>query len=194
MSAPPKTYYTPEQYLEQERQSEYKSEYFRGEIFMMAGATPNHNRVKENLSGLTFLHLRGKSCRGFSSGQRLLVRENGLYTYPDYMVICGQNRYSDIRSDTVTNPVLIAEILSPSTESYDRGEKFKLYRALETLHEYVLLDSQKVRAEVFRKNENGFWYIASEADSPDGQIRLECIGLTLNMSDLYADTENLLPA
>mgnify|MGYP002777678290 CR=1 FL=1 len=192
MNAPPKSHYTPEEYLELEREADYKSEYYEGEIFMMAGGTPNHNRIKENASIEIGGFLRGKTCRSFSSDQRLLVEETGLYTYPDIMVICGPNQYSDIQKNAIVNPVILIEVLSKSTESYDRGEKFKLYRKIETLREYVLIDSQKVRAEVFRRGESKFWYIASEADSVDGHITLDSIGLTLPLSVVYADTEDIL--
>lgn len=192
MSAELKPYYSSETYLEMERQAEYKSEYFQGEIFAMAGGSPNHNAVKENVSRSIGNHVQGKGCRNYSSDQRIHIQENGLYTYPDLVVICGPNQYSDMKRDTITNPVLIGEVLSPSTAAYDRGEKFRLYRSIPSFQEYLLIDSTQIRAEVFRKNEYGFWYIASEAASIEGEIELASIGLRLSMRHAYAETEGII--
>jgi Uma2 family endonuclease len=192
MSAQPQTYYTPEQYLEMERQAPYKSEYYRGEIFAMAGATTRHNVVKDNLIFNTMLRLRGKSCRTMSSDQRILTRHtDGLYSYPDIVIVCGKPQFSDLYKDTVMNPVVIVEVLSKSTEGYDRGDKFLLYRQLESLEEYVLVDSKKIHAEVYRKNEEGFWLLASEAIDIQESIYLKSVDVVLPMEEVYLNTDDL---
>ncbi len=183
--------YTQEEYLELERAAEYKSEYYRGEIFAMSGASRYHNRITENLSGEIYIALKGKSCQSFSRDMRVHIPENTLYTYPDLLIVCGKPEFLDNQTDTLLNPSVIIEVLSPSTEGYDQGKKFHLYRSLRMLTEYVLIDSQEVRAEVYRKGTNGVWILASEADDLEGSIEIGHIGLTLKMSDIYAQTEDL---
>lgn len=195
-----KVYIAPDEYLRRERIAAYKSEYVNGEIIPMgegspdnmAGASTNHNSIKENTSATIWLHLRGKGCRSYSSDQRVHVPSNSLYAYPDIVVVCGPNQYHDELHDTLTNPMLLVEILSPGTAAFDRGDKFALYRHLPTFQEYVLIDSEKVRAEVYRKHEQGYWFLASEADKPDGVIELASIGLSLPMTLVYAETEAIL--
>ncbi|HWV33076.1 MAG TPA: Uma2 family endonuclease [Dyadobacter sp.] len=183
--------YTQEEYLELERAAEYKSEYYRGEIFAMSGASRYHNRITENLSIEIGSFLKGKSCQSFSRDMRVHIPENTLYTYPDLLIVCGKPEFLDNQTDTLLNPSVIIEVLSPSTEGYDQGKKFHLYRSLRMLTEYVLIDSQEVRAEVYRKASNGIWALVSEADDLEGSIEIGHIGLTLKMSDIYAQTEDL---
>lgn len=183
--------YTQEEYLELERAAEYKSEYYRGEIFAMSGASRYHNRITENLSIEIGSFLKGKSCQSFSRDMRVHIPENTLYTYPDLLIVCGKPEFLDNQTDTLLNPSVIIEVLSPSTEGYDQGKKFHLYRSLRTLTEYVLIDSQEVRAEVYRKGTNGVWILASEADDLEGSINLGHIGLTLKMADIYSQVKDL---
>ncbi|MEZ4904598.1 MAG: Uma2 family endonuclease [Spirosomataceae bacterium] len=192
MSAQPPPYYTPVQYLEMERVAPYKSEYYRGEIFAMAGATTRHNVVTNNTSAELNIGLRKKGCRVMSSDQRILTRhDDGLYSYPDIVVVCDKPQFSDLYRDTVMNPTVIVEVLSKSTEGYDRGDKFLLYRQLESLREYVLIDSKKIHAEVYRKNEQDYWFLASEAIDSEEYIYLESIDIRLNMTDVYLNTDDL---
>jgi Uma2 family endonuclease len=184
--------YTEQEYLELERAAEYKSEYYRGEIFAMAGAGRNHNRITENLSGEIYMALRGKSCQSFSRDMRVHIPENTLYTYPDILIVCGVPEFVDEQTDTLLNPSVIIEVLSPGTQKYDQTKKFHLYRSLQSLTEYVMVDSQEIVAEVRRKGDDGIWYIASEAYDIDGSIEIGPIGLTLKMSDIYAQTKGLL--
>lgn len=184
--------YSEQEYLELEREAEYKSEYYRGELFAMAGAGRNHNRITENLSGEVYIALRGKSCQSFSRDMRIHIPENTLYTYPDVLITCGKLEFLDEKTDTLLNPSVIFEVLSPGTVAYDRGEKFHLYRSIRTLTEYVLVDSQKVGADVYRKGENGVWYLASTAYDIEGSIEIGQIGLSLKMADIYRQTEGLL--
>lgn len=195
-----KVYVSPDEYLRLERAAAFKSEYVNGEIIPMgselpndmAGATTNHNRIKENLVGEFYIHLKGTGCRSYSSDQRVNVPTNSIYAYPDIVVVCGTNQYHTDMHDTLTNPALIVEVLSPGTAAFDQGEKFALYRHSTSLQEYVLIDSEKIRAEVFRKHSEGYWFIASEADKPSETIELASIGLTLALSDVYAETEGIL--
>src|SRR5215210_5476791 len=119
MSAIPKTKLTPEEYLEMERKAEFKSEYFNGEVFAMSGAKRNHKKITTNLSGLVWQHLKGKNCESYSNDMRVFVPKTGLYTYPDLVVACGELIFQDKVFDTLLNPVLLIEVLSESTESYD---------------------------------------------------------------------------
>lgn len=190
MNAPPQKKYSPEEYLDLERAAEYKSEYYQGEIFAMAGASRNHNRVTENLSINIGLFLRGKSCRSFSRDMRTHIPENGLYTYPDFLVVCGKEEFLDEQKDTLLNPKVIIEVLSKGTGSYDRGDKFELYRSISTLVEYILIDSRRIKAEVWRR-EGGFWLLAFETRDREASIELTSIGLTLSLRDIYDQTEGL---
>ncbi len=189
-----KIYITPDVYLRQERDALSKSEYVDGDIIPMAGASTNHNCIKENVSFHINLHIRNnkQACRAYSSDQRVNVPTNSLYAYPDIVVVCGPNQYHDSLQDVLTNPMLIVEVLSPGTAAFDRGDKFALYRHSPTLQEYVLIDSEKVRAEVFRKHEQGYWFLASEADKTDQSLELGSIGLLLPMAAVYAETDGIL--
>lgn len=151
-------YYSAGEYLELEREAEYKSEYYKGAIFAMAGAGHNHNRIVENLSIEIGSFFKGKSCRTYSSDQRIHIPDTGLYTYPDLIIVCDKNQYLDDKKDTILNPSVIIEVLSESTEAYDRRQKFHFYRSISSLSEYVLINSRSLAAEVFRKNEEGFWF------------------------------------
>lgn len=191
MTAQPQRKISPEEYLELEREADYKSEYFQGEVFAMAGAERNHNRITANLSGEMYIFLKGKSCRSYNSDLKIHIPDNGVYTYPDLLVVCGKEQFVDDKTDTLLNPRIIVEVLSKSTGSYDRGEKFQLYRSIPSLEEYVLIDSQRIAAEVFRKSEQGFWSLMSESYTLEGSIELASIGLTLPMRDIYDQTEEL---
>ncbi|ADB38583.1 Uma2 family endonuclease [Spirosoma linguale] len=189
-----KVFTTPDLYLRQEREAAFKSEYIDGDIIPMAGASTNHNLIKENIAFYINLCIRnnGKGCRCMSSDQRVNVPTDSLVAYPDIVVVCGPNQYHDEVHDTLTNPMLLVEVLSPGTAALDRGDKFALYRQIPTLAEYVVIDSQHIRAEVFRRNEQGFWFIASEASAPEHAINIDSIGLSIVMTDAYAETEGIL--
>ena len=194
MTAQPQKTYSEEEYLELEREADYKSEYYRGEIFAMAGAGFNHNRITENLSGEFYIRLKGKPCNGYSSDLRIHIPENGLYTYPDFLIICGKNEFKDEKKDVLLNPSVIVEVLSASTSGYDKGEKFHFYRSIPSLKEYAIIDSLSVGAEVWRKNEEGIWYLASEAYDIDGLIEIKTVDVSLKLTDIYAGTEDIIPA
>ena len=144
-----KTYFTPEEYLDLEETAEYRSEYYQGEIFAMTGGTVNHNRIARDICQALTEDFEEKPCEVFMNDVRLLVQDNGLYTYPDLMVVCGDIVFAEGRDDTITNPIVLVGVLSKSTGDYDRGPKFELYRALDTLQDYVLVDQVKVHVEHF---------------------------------------------
>lgn len=188
-----KVYVTPEEYLRLERAADIKSEYVDGEIIPMAGASTNYNRVKENIAIEVGFHIRGKGCRSYSSDQWVYVPTSSLYAYPDIVVVCGPNEYHNDAHDVLTNPTLLVEVLSAGTAGYDRGDKFAHYRQSPALREYVLIDSEKIRAEVFRKHEQGYWFLASEAATLTDTIEMASLGLLLPMTAVYAETEGILP-
>ena len=192
MLAQPKPHYTPETYLELERKAAYKSEYFKGEIFAMAGASRNHNRIKENLAGEVYTFLKGKRCQSFSSDMRLHIPSNSLYTYPDLVIVCGEPELLDSTFDTLLNPTVIIEVLSDRTKNYDRGEKFMLYRNIPAFQEYILIDSEQVRAEAWFKPENGFWTLRKETDQADDSLTIQTLDFTLPLREIYDQTVGLL--
>ena len=184
MSAIPKTKLTPEEYLEFERKSEERHEYFDGEIFAMSGAKRNHNKIVGNLSGLMWQHLKDKECEFYPTDMRVYVPETGLYTYPDLVVVCGEPEFKDDVFDTLLNPILLIEVLSESTESYDRGKKFQHYRSIESLREYVLVAQDEARIEKYIKTGDGFWLL-SEAVGLESEIEFSSIEWRVALSEVY---------
>jgi Uma2 family endonuclease len=184
MSSLPKTFLTPEQYLEIERKAEFKSEYLQGEMFAMAGGSLAHNRLVFNTIAAIAPQLRAGSCQGLPSDMRVHIPATGLFTYPDVIVVCGQPQLLDGRNDTLLNPTLIIEVLSPSTEAYNRGRKFEHYRSLDSLREYLLVSSERVSVDLFTRQPDGKWLLAS-ADRLDASLELESVGATLALADLY---------
>lgn len=183
-----KKFYTPEEYLALEREAETKSEYFQGEIFAMPGAGLRHNLIIANLIYRVRLKLEGKPCYVFPSDIRVKVQKNGLYTYPDVTVTCAEPKLEDDRKDTLLNPTVIIEVLSESTEKYDRGKKFRLYRDLESLQEYVLVSQEQQRVEKFFRDPSGFWKF--EDCSPENPIfRSESVGIELLLGEIYDKTD-----
>jgi len=184
-------YYTESEYLVMERAAPYKSRYYKGDISAMAGAGYNHNRITQNLSMEIGAFFKGKSCRTFSSDMRMHIPSNSLYTYPDFMIVCGRNEFLDSKKDTLLNPSVIIEVLSDSTEAYDRGEKFHLYRSIASLREYVMIDSRKIAAEVFSKDAEGAWRLSSDVRDSDASVTIGSVALTLRLAAIYEDTEDI---
>ncbi len=180
----PQQFFTLEEYFALEEQAEHRSEFYRGEIFAMAGGSVNHNHIAGNVYSSLRNALVGKSCRTFMSDMRLLVAKHGLYTYPDVMVICGGIDFAPKRKDTVTNPVVLFEVLSPSTEGYDRGKKFEFYRTLTSLKEYVLVDQERVHIEHYRLMDNRQWVLTALDDAAE-RVALDSIGVELPLAGLY---------
>jgi len=181
--ASPKSRYTAEEYLALERKAEYKSEFVNGMIIAMAGVSRSHSLILVNLSREVSRQLLGRPCETYTSDMRVRVSPTGLYTYPDLAAVCGEALFDDEHVDTLLNPTVIVEVLSPSTEAYDRGEKFAHYRRLESLKEYVLVSQDKVRIEYFVRH--GAQWLLSEAGGPDETVRLESIGCEFVLRDVY---------
>lgn len=175
---------SPEEFLEFERASGEKHEYRDGSIVAMSGARRNHNLIALNVGSEIQRSLKGKDCEGYPSDMRVWVPASRLYTYPDLVVACGEPIFQDEGLDTLLNPVLIIEILSESTENYDRGEKFKNYRSIDSLREYVLISQKSSDIEKYAKHGDGFWML-SEASGLESTITLETIECVLSLSDVY---------
>lgn len=188
MSTPSKPFLSPEEYLEIERKAEYKSEYYHGEMFAMSGVSRRHDRINVRLTSLVDHHLRGRRCETFSANMRVLATSSGLYTYPDLSVVCEEPQFADAHVDTLTNPALLVEILSPSTEDYDRGKKAKLYRAIASLRELLFIAQDSYEVELYRRQADGSWSLM-EAAGLESAITLTSIGYTLPLRELY---ENVL--
>ena len=181
-----KTKYTPEEYLAREETADYKSEYYDGEIRMMSGGTPEHSSISVNIIIVLGNALEKKPCRVFNSDMRLLVSARGDYMYPDAMVICGKLELQLGRKDVVTNPSVIVEVLSASTREYDRIEKFRLYKEIDSLREYVLVDSERMVVSILRREmDTGKWTIEILNDINDVLV-LESLQMEIPLSRIYA--------
>ncbi|MEI6949157.1 Uma2 family endonuclease [Paraflavisolibacter sp. H34] len=183
-----KNYITAQEYLEQERAATEKHEYYQGEVFAMSGARLQHNRIQMNFTGEARIRLRGKSCEVFGSDLRVHIPANTLFTYPDAVIVCGKPELLDEAFDTLLNPVVIVEILSRSTQSYDRGDKFMLYRAIPSLKEYVMIDSESIGIEHYSRQEDGTWLFAETKD-PASVLQLLSLGISFPISLLYEGVE-----
>jgi Uma2 family endonuclease len=175
---------TPEEFLTFERSSDEKHEYYDGVIVAMSGASRAHNTISTNITGLLWQQLKGKDCENFSSDMRVFVPKTLLYAYPDIVVVCGESQFVDEVPDTLTNPLVLVEILSDSTESYDRGKKFENYRAIDSLQEYVLVSQDRAAIEKYAKHGDGFWLL-TDATGFEDSIMLDSIGCALKLADVY---------
>ncbi len=187
MSTQPKTYLTPEEYLEIERKAEFKSEFYRGEMYAMAGAKEGHNSIVWNATLEIGQHIRSRPCKGYSADMRVKVGDT-LYAYPDIVVVCGEAQFLEDRRDTLLNPTLIVEVLSPSTEAYDRGLKFELYRSVESIREYVLVSSERALVEKYTRQSTDQWLLTL-ANKLEETIHLQSIEFSLRLADLYEKVE-----
>jgi Uma2 family endonuclease len=183
-----KKFYKVEEYLAMEEVAEEKSEFYQGEIFTMAGGTRNHNRIVRNLSvGFTNAFQQG-NCEAFVSEVRLWIGVVQLFTYPDIAVVCGDAVTYQDRDDTITNPLIIVEVLSESTKNYDRGEKFKFYRAIPTLREYILVDQYGFHIEQYSMNGEGKWYLTEYKQESD-ILRFSSIEFEISLQKIYSRVE-----
>src|SRR5450759_2338976 len=188
MATQPKTFLTPEQYLEIERAAEFKSEYYGGEMFAMSGARRGHNLIVWNLARVLDRHLRNRPCEAYLNDMRVRVSATGLYAYPDTVIVCGEPQFLDATQDTLLNPTVIVEVLSPSTEAYDRGGKFELYRTIPSLTHYLLVSSERMSADSFTRQEEGGWLLTG-ATLPEDAIDLPAVGVRFTLADLYEKVE-----
>jgi len=175
---------TPEEYLRFERASKEKHEYFKGRVTALAGASLGHNRIVGNLIRAVGNRLMGKPCEILPSDIRVKTPSGGSYMYPDAVIVCGKPELEDDQFDTLKNPMVIFEVLSPSTEDHDRGKKFSCYRQIPSFREYVLIDSTTSFVEVSRRQDDDSWKFESIAD-PDGALFMESIRAHVPMQELY---------
>ncbi len=184
MATLPSTYITPEEYLERERKAETRSEYAGGEVFAMAGASPEHIVIVGNIFAGLHQQLRNRSCTVYSNDLLIAISPKGLYTYPDLAVVCGPLKFIDERRDTVTNPAVIIEVLSQSTKDYDRGQKFESYRTLPSLMEYITVAQDRIHVEQWTRQPDQRWMLAEYSD-PAAFIALQSIAVELQLADIY---------
>ena len=179
---------TIEEYLQFEKTSTEKHEYYKGEIFAMSGASNRHNWIFTNLFTALANKLKGSPCRPYGSDMRMHVPDNTLFTYPDISIYCGDPTSTGFDVDTVVNPTIIIEILSLSTEQYDRGNKFRLYRDIPTLKEYILVDSESIDVEAFRINDKGLWELEEYRFLTEA-LSVPAMQLTIPLSEIYEGTK-----
>lgn len=189
MSSLLKPFLSPEDYLVIERAAERKSEYYKGEMFAMSGVTMRHDRIVMRLLSLLDRHLSRSGCEVHTSDLRVHVASSDLYTYPDASVVCGEPAFLDSHLDTLTNPILLVEVLSPSTERYDRIAKVAMYRAIPSLRECLLIAQDQRFVTLHRKGPDGNWSIL-QSRGLDATIELTSINYTLRLDELY---ETALP-
>lgn len=177
-------YYSPEEYLEIEVKSEERHEYINGQIIPMTGGTPNHNKITGNFYAALNFALKRQPYNVFVTDQRLWIPQKRINTYPDVMVVAGELEFQEGRKDTLTNPIMIAEVLSKSTKSYDRDEKFAAYRTIGSFQEYLLIDQYKIHVEQYSKTDNNRW-IFTEYEDADVTISLASIYFEISLFDIY---------
>ena len=184
MSTAPQPYITPQEYLERERRAETKSQYFQGEIFAMTGASREHNLIAGNTLTSLNQRLRDRDCEVYPSDMRVKVSPSGLYTYPDVTVVCGEPQFEDAELDTLLNPKVLFEVLSPSTADYDRGGKFAQFRRLPSLQEYVLISQDRPLVEHYVRQPQNQWML-TETESLDDTLVLSSIDCELPLAEIY---------
>ncbi len=184
MQVATKQSYTPAEYLELEEKAEYKSEYINGYIFPMAGGSINHNRIALNLSSELNFAFKQQDYQIFMGDVRLWIPDKQIYTYPDVMVIAGETQYFSNRTDTITNPLVIAEVLSKSTQGYDRQAKFEDYRTIPSFQEYLLIDQTRIYVEQYAKTGEKDWKLRIY-NADDESISLSSVSIQISLADLY---------
>lgn len=184
MQVTQKRYYSTEEYLVLEEAADYKSEYIDGEIVPMAGGSTNHNQIALNFSTELNFAFKKLDYRVFMSDVRLWMPQRCIYTYPDVMVVVGEPEYYNNRTDTITNPRVIIEVLSPSTKRYDSSKKFEAYRTISTFEEYLLLDQTRIYIEHFSKADNKRWSFC-DYDQLDQTITLSSVAFEISLADIY---------
>lgn len=177
-------YISAEEYLEMEMTATEKHEYYRGEIFAMSGASKEHNEIFSNLFGDIAHKLKGKGCKPYGSNFRVHIPKNTLYTYPDIIIVCGKPELADDKFDNLINPSVIIELLSRSTRNYDKGEKFTLYRDIDSLNEYILVDTEKVYVEKHIRNTDNSWQL-TDYRSLEKSFTIDTVQISLFLKDVY---------
>lgn len=189
MSALVKRKFTPEEYLMIERKAQYKSEYLDGEIYAMTGASPKHNRITTNLVFLLESQLRKRPCNVYSSDMRVRTSRKGLYAYPDVVVTCGEEKFADDEKDVLLNPIVLIEVLSDSTENYDRTDKLFRYQQIPSLMAYLMVSQKKYEVTYYiKRNDGEEWSYRIVTDTEDN-IKLDAIKCELSVKEIYAKVE-----
>jgi Uma2 family endonuclease len=189
MSLPePSRRLTEAEYLALERAAEFKSEFYAGEMFAMSGGKPQHSLIAVNLARELSTRLKGGRCVAYNADLRMKVEATGLYTYPDLSVTCGPLRFAEGTDDTVVNPTVLVEVLSDSTEGYDRGTKFEHYRQIPTLQEYLLVSQKAPRIEQFIRQADGRW-VLNEAAGMDKSLELPSLGIVISLAEVFASVD-----
>jgi Uma2 family endonuclease len=184
MASNPVTRVTEEEYLAIDRAAEVRSEFFDGEMFAMSGGSMRHAQLQANLHGELYIALHGSDCQAFTSDFRVRVSPGRMYAYPDVTVVCGRPLLADERQDILLNPAVIFEVLSPTTEHYDRGPKFQYYRAIESLTDYILVDQNQIRVEQYTRGDAGTWTLR-DYQRPEDELRIDSIGVSLGLARIY---------
>jgi Uma2 family endonuclease len=188
MSTVEKRRLTPEEYLAIERKAEFKSEFYRGEMFAMPGASRRHNVIAWNIASALHRALTGRRCEAYPGDMRVRVTATGFYTYPDLTVVCGKPEFLDNREDTLLNPTVLFEVLSPSTENHDRGWKLDHYCRLESLQEYVIVAQTLPHVVRYTRDSDGEWRVKMLSNLTDC-LELASIDCKLNLGDIYENVE-----
>jgi Uma2 family endonuclease len=182
---------TAEQYLALDRAAEFRSEFVQGRMLAMAGASTRHGLIQGNLFGELFAALRGAACRPFGSDSRVMVSDQA-YVYPDVTVVCGKQQSTGQNRDLLIDPVAIFEVLSPSTEKYDRSVKSRLYRGIDSLRDYILVSQEEIYIEQFTRPPSGVWTVRDYLDM-DEELKIDSIGVAITLRRIY-DQVDILPA
>ena len=180
--------YTIEEYLEMENAATEKHEYYQGEIFAMSGAKHQHNLVVGNIYNTLKNKLKGMPCKPLTSDSRIHIERNTLFTYPDVSVVCGEPQFLNNDEWNLLNPSVIIEVLSPSTKTYDRGDKFNLYRDIPSLKEYILVDPETISIEAFYINARGLWELR-EYKNMDEELQVKSANVSIELKEIYEDTK-----
>jgi len=187
MATEPLQSLSPQDFLAFEREAETKHEYAGGEVLAMTGASERHNLIVANLAGELYLQLRDRPCRIYSSDQRVAISPEGPFYYPDVVALCEAPRFLDEEDDTLLNPSVLVEVLSPSTEAFVRGPKFSDYRTIESVQEIVIVAQDAMRVEHFVRRNDGHWLLTDHA-SPESVLELVALGCRVELSRVYAKT------
>ena len=185
MSALSKRYFTPEEYNTREARAEYKSQYVAGEIYAMSGAQPWHIKIEANIGGILYTRFRGRPCEHYTSNLRVRVKAGELWTYPDVAALCGEPTFDKTQNPhSLLNPQVIFEVLSPSTEKFDRGDKFIRYQKLASLTDYVLVSAARMRVEHYTRQADGSW-IFRLYEQPADVLTLASVDAELPLAEIY---------
>lgn len=182
---------TPQEYLRLEREAEFRHEYVNGEIFEMAGTNRRHNQISTNLIRIIATQILDRGCSVYGTDMRVRI-PNENYTYPDVVAICGDEQFEDASEDNLLNPIVIIEVLSRSTEAYDRGAKFEQYQTIPSFQEYLLVTQEPYRVEHFVRQDVSTWTYF-EFRKPDDKVRLDAIGCELLLRDIYYKVKQTFP-